>query len=82
MKLGGTEVGGIGELDNSHPAGVPAHWSVYFSVEDTDAAVAEVTSLGGTAIRPPWDTPYGRMAVVADDQGAVFSVIMAPADNA
>jgi hypothetical protein len=25
---------------------------------------------------------YGRMVVVADDHGAVFSVIMAPANNA
>jgi predicted enzyme related to lactoylglutathione lyase len=55
---------------------------VYFAVEDTDAAVAKMTSLGGATIRPPWDTPYGRMAVVADDHGAVFSVIMAPADSA
>ena len=28
--------------------------------------------------RPPWDTPYGRMAVVSDDQGAVFSLISPP----
>jgi predicted enzyme related to lactoylglutathione lyase len=76
------KVGGIGELDSSYPADVPAHWPVYFSVEDTDTAVAEVTSPGGTTIRPPWDTPYGRMAIVADDHGAVFSVIMAPGDNA
>ena len=82
LKIGGTEVGGIGELDSSYPGDVPAHWSVYFAVEDTDAAVAKVTSLGGTTVRPPWDTPYGRMAAVADNHGAVFSVIMAPADNA
>lgn len=82
LKIGGTEVGGIGELGSSYPADVPAHWSVYFSVEDTDTAVAKVTGLGGTTVRPPWDTPYGRMAVVADDHGAVFSVIMAPADGA
>ena len=55
---------------------------MYFSVEDTDATVAKVTSLGGTTVRPPWDTPYGRMVVVADDHGAVFSVIMAPAGGA
>jgi predicted enzyme related to lactoylglutathione lyase len=78
LKISGTEVGGIGELDSSYPADVPAHWSVYFAVEDTDGAVAKVTSLGGTPVRPPWDTPYGRMAVVADNHGAVFSVIMAP----
>ena len=38
-----------------------------------------MTRLGGAACRPPWDFPYGRMGVVADDHGAVF---MAPANNA
>jgi uncharacterized protein len=83
LKAGGTEVGGIGELDSSYPASAPAHWSVYFAVEDTDAAVAKVTDAGGTVARPPVDTPYGRMAAVADDQGAAFSLIssIAPAEG-
>ena len=82
LKIGGAEVAGIGELDSSFPAEVPAHWSVYFAVEDTDAAVAKVKALGGATERPAWDTPYGRMAVVADDHGAPFSLIsIAPADN-
>lgn len=33
---------------------------------------------GGYTMCPPWDTPYGRMAVVTDDQGAEFSVITQP----
>ncbi len=83
LKVGGTEVAGIGELDSGFPAAVPAHWSVYFAVEDTDATVAQVSTLGGAALRPPWDTPYGRMAVVADGHGATFSLIsITPADNA
>jgi uncharacterized protein len=83
LKIGGAEVGGIGELDSGSAAGVPAHWSVYFAVEDTDAAAAEVTALGGATLRPAWDTPYGRMAVVADDHGATFTLIsIAPPDNA
>ncbi len=82
LKAGGSEVGGIGELDSSLPAEVQAHWSVYFAVEDTDAAVATVSGLGGSTVRPAWDSPYGRIAVVADDHGAVFSLISAPADNA
>ena len=40
-----------------------------------------MTRLGGTAVRPPWSSPYGRMAVVADDRGAVFSAIMAHGDS-
>jgi hypothetical protein len=56
LKIGGAEVAGIGELDSSFPAEVPAHWSVYFAVEDTDAAVAKVNTLGG-ATEPPPGTP-------------------------
>jgi predicted enzyme related to lactoylglutathione lyase len=81
LKAGGTEVGGIGELDSSFPAEVPAHWSVYFAVEATDAAVATVASLGGSTVRPAWDSPYGRIAIVADNHGAVFSLISAPTDT-
>ena len=81
LKLGGSEVGGIGELDAGAPAEAPARWSVYFAVEDTDAAVTRAAGLGGTTVRPAWDSPYGRIAVVADDHGAVFSLISAPAET-
>jgi predicted enzyme related to lactoylglutathione lyase len=75
LKIGGNEVAGIGELDDSFPADGSAHWSVYFGVADTDAAAAKVSELGGNTLRPAWDTPYGRMAVVADNHGAPFSLI-------
>jgi uncharacterized protein len=75
LKLDGKEVGGIGELGSGIPPGVPAHWSTYFAVGDTDAAVATVTGAGGAVTREPWDSPYGRMAVVSDDQGAAFSLM-------
>jgi uncharacterized protein len=78
FKLGGREVAGIMELDASGPASVPAHWETYFAVAGTDAAVAAVQVAGGALVRPPWDTPYGRMAIVTDDQGAEFSVITQP----
>ncbi len=32
-------------------------------------------------VRPAADSPYGRMAVVADAEGAVFSLISTPADE-
>jgi uncharacterized protein len=82
LKVGGTEVGGIGELGESFPNEIPSHWSVYFAVEDTDATVEQVTASGGAPVREPWDTPYGRMAVVTDYQGAIFSLIsIAPRDD-
>jgi uncharacterized protein len=74
LDLGGSPVGGIGEIGPDSPADIPANWATYFAVADADAAAARAAELGGSVIRPPWDTPYGRMAVLADDQGAVFAV--------
>jgi uncharacterized protein len=78
LMVGGHEVGGIGEYPAGTPAEVPAAWAAYFAVPDADAAVAKVTELGGSVVQPVRDSPYGRIAVVADDQGAVFSVITPP----
>jgi predicted enzyme related to lactoylglutathione lyase len=75
IKVAGNVVGGIG----SAPEGRSPGWGTYFAVADTDGAVAKVTDLGGSVIQPPWDTPFGRTAIVADNHNAVFSVITAPA---
>ncbi len=75
--VGADTVGGIGGAFGEAP---PA-WLTYFSVADTDAAVARVFELGGYMVTPPSDTPYGRSAVVSDDQGAVFAVIDQSAAN-
>ncbi len=56
-------------------AGVPPHWMVYFRVADTDAAAATLAELGGKVCFPAFDTPYGRIAVVEDPFGAVFSLL-------
>jgi predicted enzyme related to lactoylglutathione lyase len=55
---------------------VPAHWSVDFWVHDVDATADKAAQLGGKVIAPPYDIPVGglRQAVLADPQGAVFSV--------
>jgi hypothetical protein len=57
-------------------ADAPAAWSVCFNVADTDATVSLVEELGGAVIAPAFDVPgIGRMAVVADPAGAVFSLM-------
>jgi uncharacterized protein len=80
LDLSGNTVGGIGEIGADFPAEVPAHWMSYFAVADTDATAAKVAELGGSVMRPAWDTPYGRMAILADDQGAVFAIMSASAE--
>jgi uncharacterized protein len=75
LDLDGKPVGGIGELGADQPAQTPASWATYFGVSDTDAAIGRAVGLGGSLIAPAWDSPYGRMAVVSDDQGAVFALM-------
>jgi len=76
FQVAGKEVGGTMP---PMMEGVPNHWQVYFSVADADATAAKIKALGGSVMVEPFDTPIGKMAVVADPQGAVFSLFQAPA---
>ncbi len=65
-------LGGIGGLDSG---GGPPQWFVYFGVADTPAAAAAAEQGGGSVVAPPYETPYGHMAALADPGGAVFLVV-------
>lgn len=52
----------------------PAQWAVDFWIGDADGAAQQAAALGGAAIVAPHDAPGFRRAVLADPQGAVFSV--------
>lgn len=79
INLGGPPVGGIGQMPADLPQQIPAHWMVYFSVPNADAAIEKIKSLGGGIQgEGAWDTPYGRMAMATDDQGAMFAIIQVP----
>lgn len=54
---------------------VPPNWSVYFAVDDCDAAVTQAQGLGGRLLAGPVDIETGRFAVLADAQGAVFNLM-------
>ena len=60
---------------SSSPRARPAAWSVYFQVEDVDAALEQVAELGGKVARPAEDTPYGRLAAVTDPTGTRFKLV-------
>jgi uncharacterized protein len=66
---------GIMDAAGFLPDGVPAHWGIYFAVTDTDAALAKVVELGGSVVRGPEDTPYGRLAEATDSNGASFKLM-------
>jgi len=72
-------LGGIGPMMGAE--GAPPHWLVYFGVSDADAAVTAVQDGGGSVLSAPFDTPYGRMAGLADPWGAVFWVARTDGSN-
>ena len=72
---GGQPRGGLLQMDEMWQ-GIPSHWGIYFRVADCDVATVKVQDLGGVVKQGPFDAPgVGRIAVVADPQGAVFSLI-------
>jgi uncharacterized protein len=73
-KLDGRTVGGMLEMTEQW-GDIPAHWMSYFAVRDTDEMVKRATELGGSVGAPPFDTPYGRMAVLVDPSGGHFSIV-------
>jgi predicted enzyme related to lactoylglutathione lyase len=75
---GGEDLAGVMDASAFLPAAVPAHWSVYWTTTDCDASVATVESLGGSVIMEATDTPYGRMATMADPFGALFKLRTPP----
>ena len=70
----GADVAGIEDAADTLPAGVPPMWEIYFAVEDLDATLAKVVELGGSVVDPVKETPFGRLAAVADPTGATFRV--------
>lgn len=68
-------VAGIHGVGNSLPRDRGSHWMTYFAVTDTDAAARRVTQLGGHVLHPARDSVHGRMATVADSEGAAFTII-------
>ncbi len=75
---GEDSIGGMLDISGRLPDEIPAHWLVYFAVENTDAAIETVKSSGGNVPFGPVDIPAGRFAVVADPWGAAFAVIQMP----
>lgn len=77
-----TAVGGRSVMTDAFPAELPGHFLNYFAVADCDATAAAVVRLGGRVRQPPFDIPYGRMAVLTDNQGAGFAVLAGRAPGA
>jgi predicted enzyme related to lactoylglutathione lyase len=56
------------------PEGVPSNWIFFLGADDVDKSLELITANGGTVVRGAEDTPYGRLAAVADPTGAGFNL--------
>lgn len=76
LKKDGKEVGALYKMmPDMQSMGIPPHWMSYASTDNADQSVATAISLGGEIMQEPFDVyDFGRMAVIKDPTGAVFSV--------
>src|SRR5581483_7386877 len=55
--------------------GAPPHWNIYIEVESADAAAKQASAVGGKILAEPFDVfDKGRMAIIQDPTGAMFSI--------
>jgi predicted enzyme related to lactoylglutathione lyase len=73
----GQSVAGVLDATDHDPDNGRSWWVPYFGVADTDAAAALALELGGSVLRESEDTPYGRLATIADPSGAQFCIMSA-----
>jgi predicted enzyme related to lactoylglutathione lyase len=67
-------IGGI-QTAEGRDRNAPPHWLIYWYVTDVDASAEKAKSLGATSYMPPMTIEgVGRMAVMADPQGAVSAL--------
>jgi predicted enzyme related to lactoylglutathione lyase len=71
----GSLVGGLFRMGDDFPDEVPAHWIVYFAVDDADAATERARENGATVRAEPFDNEAGRFSVLTDPHGAAFALI-------
>ncbi|MHB9858514.1 VOC family protein [Streptomyces sp. YIM S03343] len=78
LSVDGRPVAGVHGVGNAVPSDRGPYWRTYFEVAETDKSLRQVAELGGRILEPAHDSPHGRVATVADPEGAVFSVIEDP----
>jgi uncharacterized protein len=73
-KVNGKDAAGIFQM-GKEMQGMPPNWGSYIAVEDADAMTKKATANGAKVMKEPFDVmDVGRMAVLQDPSGAVFSV--------
>lgn len=80
FQASGSTMGGAMPLpDEAKSGGTQAMWMSYIGTPDADDTARRITALGGKVHKGPWDIAEGgRIAIVADPQGAMFAIYANP----
>ncbi len=80
IQNGGRYIGGVPPA-HPHESNEPPHWLVYFAVANVDKTFEKAKDLRGRVLLRPMDVEnVGRIAMLADPQGAVFALFQAPSN--
>jgi hypothetical protein len=76
ISAGEDAFGGVLDITGRVANEVPAHWLVYFAVDDAESTAEEADQAGGEVLFGPEKMKeVGTLAVIKDPFGAVFAVI-------
>ncbi|MFI1016489.1 VOC family protein [Streptomyces sp. NPDC020965] len=78
LRLEDRPVAALRGFGRSLPRDRGTYWMTFFEVEDPDGVAVRLTELGGRVLKPPQESPQGRIAVVTDPEGAIFTVVRSP----
>lgn len=72
-RIRGLDAAAVGSIPEGSPP--MALWNTYIWVDSADETAAKAREAGGSVVAEPFDVmAFGRMAVLADPEGAVFCV--------
>lgn len=73
-RIDGKDAGAVGAIPDNRPSPPQPVWTTYVWVESADAAAKLAAEAGGSVIAESFDVgSFGRMAVLADPEGATFA---------
>ena len=73
--LNGLPIAGLLPRPAAMPKEIPPYWDVFFAVDSPAETVKNAIELGAVNLLPPINIPHGEIAVFADPNGIVFSVV-------
>jgi uncharacterized protein len=80
VRNAGNQNGGFMPMAEQH-GDAPSFWLPYFTVPSRDGTVALAKEQGGALLAGPLDLPAGKIAILADPQGAAFAIFEGETDE-